>query len=178
MAAAPEGSRVGRKAYESNLSDEGWELLAPLLPPPPEPGGRRRSANLRDVLDAIRDRERTGCARAYLPHDFPPKSMVCHYFRKHAKNGVWQAVHDVLAARVRVQEGFDEQPSAAILDSQSAKTTDVGGEERVDDAGKKIKDRKRHILVDKLGLIMVLTVTAANVQDRGGAKDVLTAGKE
>lgn len=162
---------VTRKAYDSDLTDTQWEIIAPMLPPEVG-GGRHRTVNLREVLNAIFYRLRSGCTWKMLPHDLPPKSTVFGYFRNWSKGGTLQAVHDALAHAVRVAAGRDPAPSAVILDSQSVKTTEVPSE-RGYDAGKKIKGHKRHLVVDTLGLIVAVVVTAASVQDRDGAKLVL-----
>lgn len=107
-----------------------------------------------------------------LPHDFPAWQTVYHYFRTWRKDGTWKGIHDALRRDVRVQAGREPEPSAAIIDSQSVKTTEKGGIHGYD-AGKKINGRKRHILVDTMGLILAVVVHAANVQDRDGAKLVL-----
>jgi len=161
-----------RAAYPSDLSDAEWAALNPSLPPSVG-GGRPRTVDLRAVLNAIFYREQTGCAWRYLPHEFPPHTTVYEYFSMWRNDGTWHKVHDTLAVAVRESAGHEPQPSVGVLDSQSAKTTDVGGEQRGYDAGKKIKGRKRHILVDSLGMLMVLVVTAASVQDRDAAKLVL-----
>jgi len=113
---------------------------------------------------------RTGCAWRYLPRDYPPWKTVYGYFRQWRINGLWERIHDALRAAVRQAEGRHRQPSAAILDSQSVKTTDRGGPERGYDAGKNVNGRKRHLLVDTIGLLLIVVVHAASTQDRDGAK--------
>ena len=159
-----------RKPYLSDLSDSQWQLIAPLLPS--SGGGRKRTTDLREVLNAALYLLRTGCGWRHLPHDFPPEGTVRDYFHQWRRSGVWPAIHDRLRRAVRVQEGRDPEPSAAIIDSQSVKATRTTGS-RGYDAGKKINGRKRHLLVDTLGLLLCVVVHVASVQDRDGAKLVL-----
>ena len=157
--------------YPSDLSDREWALLDPLLPPA-EPGGRPRSVSLRRVLNGVFYLLRTGCAWRYLPRDYGPWSTVFHYFRLWRRTGLWARIHTVLRERVRQAVGREPTPSAAIIDSQSVKTTEQGGP-RGYDGGKKVNGRKRHLLVDTLGLLLNVVVHPANVQDRDGARLVL-----
>jgi len=128
---------------------------------------------MRQIINAILYLTRTGCAWRYLPRDYPPWKTVYGYFRQWRINGLWERIHDALRAAVRQAEGRHRQPSAAILDSQSVKTTDRGGPERGYDAGKNVNGRKRHLLVDTIGLLLIVVVHAASTQDRDGAKLVL-----
>lgn len=166
-------STEAREAYASDLTDEQWQRIEPMLPSQKE-GGREREVDLREVINAVNYRTRTGCAWEMLPHDFPPKSTVYEYYRAWQRDGTWQAVHDAMRAKVRQQEGRQTEASAGMIDSQSVKTTEAHGE-RGFDAGKKVNGRKRHLLVDTLGLMIVVVITAASVQDRDGAKLVFSA---
>lgn len=124
---------------------------------------------MREVVNAIVYVVRTGCQWELLPADYPNHNSVYYHYRKWCRDGTWQAVNDALRQQERQQRGRKAQPSAAILDSQSVKTTEAGGE-RGYDAGKKVNGRKRHILVDTVGNLIEVVVHAANIQDRDGAK--------
>jgi putative transposase len=164
-------AKVHRKPYASDLTDAEWALLAPELPPPVN-AGAPRTTELRAVVDAILYRLHNGCAWHALPHDFPPEGTVRDYFHRWRRSGLWAQLNDLLRRRVRQAEGRDAEPSAAIIDSQSAKGTRTSGVKGYD-AGKKVKGTKRHLLVDTLGLLLAVVVHAANIQDRDGAKLVL-----
>jgi putative transposase len=157
--------------YLSDLSDAEWELLQPLLPPPAA-RGRPRQHSLRTILNAVFYIVRAGGAWRLLPHEFPPWKTVYHYFRKWRVDGTWERLHTVLREQVRVRLGRDPQPSAGIIDSQSVKTTSVGGRRGYDGGqqGKQVKGRKRHVLVATEGLVLTVSVHSAGIMDRDVVK--------
>lgn len=173
-----------RARYPTDMTDAEWEIVrgyvreAVWLPNLQEPKYSRR-----DILDAIFYRERTGCQWRNLPHDFPPWKQVYEYYRKWRDDGTIEALHDALRGRVRQRTPHrdgttrSDAPAVCIVDSQSAKTSEEGEKERGYDAGKKVKGRKRHVVVDALGLLLVLHVTSASVQDRDAALAMVQEAK-
>ncbi|MGH2522830.1 MAG: IS5 family transposase [Anaerolineales bacterium] len=163
-----------RQAYPTDLNDTEGRLIEPYLPKPKTRRGRPREHAWRELLNAIFYITRSGCGWSLLPHDFPPPKTVYHYFRRWRPDGTWARLNAALNEAVRQSVGRAPRPSAAILDSQSVKTAE-GGAARGYDAGKKIAGRKRHIVVDTLGLVWRVLVTPGSVQDRDGARQLLPA---
>jgi transposase len=159
-------------AYPSNLTLEQFELLRPLIPPA-KPGGRPRSVEMWDVLNAIFSVLCEGCGWRSLPHDFPAWQTVYTYFRNWRIDGTWVQIHDPLHQWVRVDQDRFASLSEAVIDSQSVKTAARVSEQVGFDAGKVIKGRKRFLRVDTLGLVLRVLVTAASVGEREGGKRVL-----
>jgi transposase len=172
---------TSRRAYRSDLSDARWALVEPILA-----AWRAARAeaglglsepvhDLREIVNAILYVNWTGIAWEYLPHDFPPFKTVYDYYAKWEADGTTEVIHDELRRKVRKAAGRSAEPSAAILDAQSIRTSgNVPESSQGIDAGKKIKGRKRHIATDTLGLLLVLLVTAASVQDTTGGRDVVS----
>jgi putative transposase len=157
------------QSYPSDVSDPQWALIEPHIPV--YPGGRPRKTNLRDVVDAILYILRAGCQWRYLPKDFPPKSTVWRYFDEWRYNGTLATIHDTLRRKVRTQEKPYAPRTTASVDSQSVDTTS-GGEQRGRDNAKNVDGRKRHIVVDSMGLLLAVLVTAADVDDAKAAAEL------
>jgi putative transposase len=154
------------QSYPSDITDAQWALIEPQLPV--YPGGRPRTTDLRDVVNAIFYLLRTGCQWRYLPRDFPPKSTVWRYFDEWRHNGTLDTIHDRLRTKVRAQAKPYSPRTTASVDSQSVDTTS-GGEHRGRDNAKNVDGRKRHIVVDSMGLLLAVLVSAANVDDAAAA---------
>jgi putative transposase len=163
------------QTYPSDLTDEQWALIRPYFRRPSR-RGRPRTIDHRALVNATLYILRSGCQWRMLPHDFPPWGTVASQFHRWRKSGLWERLHDALYPRARQQKGKGPRPTAGIIDTQSVKTTEVGGE-RGKDAHKKVNGRKRHLLVDTLGLLIACVVQPADVQDYDGAEAVLDKAK-
>jgi putative transposase len=169
-----------RKRYPTDLSDAEWNYIEPHLPAP-KGYGRPRTHDLREILNAIFYLLKSGCQWRLLPHDFPRWPTVYWYernFRKWRIDGTWERINRAIRERLRVRLNRDPRPSAGVVDSQSVKSSAVGGEERGFDGGKKVKGRKRHILVDTEGFVLDAKVHSAKVMDYEGIKTLLRKADE
>ena len=158
--------------YTSDMSDKQWAIIEPLLPQVHAGPGRPLELDLRQVVNAIFYVARTGCQWENLPSDYPNYNSVYYHYRKWCLNGTWQRINTALRRQERKRQCRDPEPTAGVIDSQSVKTTEAGGE-RGYDAAKKVNGRKRHIVVDTLGNLLEVLVHAAGIQDYQGAKELL-----
>ena len=161
-----------KKRYTSDLADEAWMIIKPLFVPEPKGRGRPIELDMREVLNAILYVVRTGCQWRNLPKDFPNHNSVYYHYRKRCLDGTWQQINTTLRKLERQKRERNEDPTAGVIDTQSVKTTEAGGE-RGFDAFKRINGRKRHIVVDTVGNLLEVVVHAANIQDYHGAKPAL-----
>lgn len=163
---------MSNQLYPTDLTDSQWDLIEDMIPEP-KSRGRPRELDMRQVVNAILYLAAAGVQWRMLPREYPCWQSVYSYFRKWERKGVWKRIHDTLRAQVREKEGRHKHPTAGSIDSQSVKAAGWPGE-RGYDAGKRVNGRKRHIVVDTIGLLFAVAVTPANVQDRDGAKAVLS----
>ncbi len=156
------------KRYASDLDDQEFEIIVPYVAQP-SGSGKKRTVNIRDVLNAIFYRVKTGCQWRMLPKEFPDWNHVWYYYRKWRNDGTWERINALIRRDVRVQAGRDPEPSVAIMDSQSVETTEMGGEKGFN-PHKQVKGRKRNVMTDPLGLILFIVVCAASIADSDGAE--------
>ena len=162
------------KRYPSDLTDEEWEIIKAILDhEDPYTTGRPAEVDHREVLNAIFYINATGCQWRYLPKDFPLYTTVSDYYHKWIRNGIWQKINTALRQQLRKKVGRNENPSAGIIDSQSVKGTPESSIESGVDGGKLVKGRKRHIVTDTIGCLLIVVVHAANIPDGKGAKKIL-----
>lgn len=162
--------------YPSDLTDEEWWIVEPLLKElDPYKTGRPRKVDLREVLNAIFYLNKTGCPWRYLPKDFPHYMVVRYYYQKWIEKNFLERINTAIHADLRKKLGRNENPSAGIIDSQTVKGTPESAQESGFDGGKSIKGRKRHIVVDTIGYVIIVLIHAANIHDSRAAREVLTA---
>jgi putative transposase len=162
------------KNYQSDVTESQWQFIENII----DPDKRKRKYSMKSVLNTILYVVKGGIQWRMIPHDLVPWQSAYYYFRKWKNNGLIEEVHDFLVGQVRLKKGKKETPTVGIVDSQSAKATNMCEENIGYDGGKKIKGRKRHIVVDTLGLILTVVIHAANIHDSVGAKNVLKTLKE
>src|SRR6476620_11195291 len=155
-------------SYPTNVSNSQWQIISKYLDVE-----RSRKYELREIVNAILYLVKTGCQWRMLPGDFPQWTTVYYYFSVWKQNGILEEIHESLIEKIRKQHNKNEEPSVGIIDAQSVKSTLVSSQDKGFDAGKKVKGRKRHIIVDTLGLVLAVVIQSASVQDRNGADEVI-----
>ncbi len=165
-----------RLPYPSDVNDQEWDYIEPHVAQKQGPG-RKRTINIREVVNALCYMTKTGCQWRMLPHDFPKWYHVAYYFYKWVNDGTLEKINDYLREEIRIAVDKDPEPSIGIMDSQSVKTV-LAGDERGFDGAKQVKGRKRHCMVDALGLLIVVMVTAASVQDSDAGQELAIDVKE
>jgi putative transposase len=162
------------KTYPSDLTESQWQVIENLV----DPNQRKRKYSLHEIMNALLYLAKSGVQWRMLPKDFAPWESVYYYFRKWKRDGLMEEIHDVLVEKVRIRVGKKPTPTVGIVDSQSVKTCNVCQGDIGYDGGKKIKGRKRHLVVDTLGLIMIVVIHAANIHDSIGAREVMRTLKD